>query len=83
MAALLVGSVSNGSGLGPEKWFGLVPDPSNTLTGSFLVGQTGNSTRKLGTVPVNWRGLPGVARPVSSNLRFSFWGFSVYGRSQI
>jgi len=34
-------------------------------------------------VPVNRRVLPSLARPVGSNLRFSFWGFSIYSHSQI
>jgi len=35
---------------------------------------------KPGPVPINLRVLPGLARPVGSNLRFCVSGFSIYGR---
>jgi len=33
-----------------------------------------------GPVPVNPRIMPGLARPIGSNLRFCVFGFSIYGR---
>jgi hypothetical protein len=34
-------------------------------------------------IPVNQRVLPGLGRPIVSNLQFSFSGYSIYGRIQI
>jgi len=39
-------SVSNGSGFGPEKRFGSVPEPSKNPTCSVLAGQTRSRTRQ-------------------------------------
>jgi len=68
----ILASVSNGSGFGPEKRFGSVPEPSKNPTRSDLAGQTRH-------LPVNPRDLPGLARPVGSNLRFCVLGFSICG----
>jgi len=39
-------SVSNGSGFGPEKRFGSVPEPSKNPTRSVLAGQTRTRNRQ-------------------------------------
>ena len=38
-------SISNGSGFGPEKWFGSVPEPSKNPNRSFLAARTRTRTR--------------------------------------
>jgi hypothetical protein len=38
---------------------------------------------RFATTPSTRAFLPGLARPVGSNVRISFSGFSIYGRSQI
>jgi len=52
-------SVSNGSGFGPEKWFGSVPEPSKNPTRSVMVGQTRTRTRQPA-------GFAGPSVPISS-----------------
>jgi hypothetical protein len=46
--------VSNGSGFGPQKWIGSVPDLPNTPTHLLLAGQTWTSARQPGGFTFSW-----------------------------
>jgi hypothetical protein len=66
-------SVSNGSGVRPERLFDSVPEPSKTPIRSVLLGHTRTHTRQPA-------GFVSLARPVGSNLQFCVSGFPIYGR---
>jgi len=79
----MICSVSNGSGW-PASSPGLDRKNGSVRFQTRPKSRPGASWRaKPAPVPVKPRVLPGMARPVSSNLLFSFSGFSIYGHSQI
>jgi len=81
--AIVVASVSNGSGE-PASGPGLArKNGSVQFQNRPEIWPTESWRAKPGPVPINPHVLPGLAGPVSSNVRFCISGFSISGRIQI